>query len=213
MADRRNGKFPTRRRGQRLWLHGIAQVSMAEVNGSSSHATDRDPRSALVATLAASALCCSHAAYMRKRSSNASMRQGQVAFQSARCHRSGRNGRVESRRHQRPRLPRSTIARSRSAESTYRRRTASPSRALTRPSNAAPPVARCSIGTAAARPSLAAKTQGEPACESRRKGPGAPHSARRGLPRPAFAGRKGHEYDDVTPTYDKNLGRDPCRRY
>lgn len=26
-------------------------------------------------------------------------------------------------------------------------------------------------------------------------------------------GRKGREYDDVTPTYDKNLGRDPCRRY
>jgi hypothetical protein len=26
-------------------------------------------------------------------------------------------------------------------------------------------------------------------------------------------GRTGREYDDVTPTYDKNLGRDPCRRY
>ena len=26
-------------------------------------------------------------------------------------------------------------------------------------------------------------------------------------------GRKGREYDDVTPTYEKNLGRDPCRRY
>lgn len=26
-------------------------------------------------------------------------------------------------------------------------------------------------------------------------------------------GRRGREYDDVTPTYEKNLGHDPCRRY
>jgi hypothetical protein len=25
-------------------------------------------------------------------------------------------------------------------------------------------------------------------------------------------GRSGREFDDVTPTYDKNLGRDPCRK-
>lgn len=26
-------------------------------------------------------------------------------------------------------------------------------------------------------------------------------------------GRRGREHDDTTSTYDKNLGRDPCRRY
>ena len=26
-------------------------------------------------------------------------------------------------------------------------------------------------------------------------------------------GRRGQENDEVTPTYDKNLGRDPCRKY
>lgn len=26
-------------------------------------------------------------------------------------------------------------------------------------------------------------------------------------------GRSGREHDDVTPTYERNLGRDPCRRY
>jgi hypothetical protein len=35
----------------------------------------------------------------------------------------------------------------------------------------------------------------------------------RQMARAGSIGRAGHERDDSVPTYDKNLGRDPCRRY
>jgi len=35
----------------------------------------------------------------------------------------------------------------------------------------------------------------------------------RRLARAGSIGRAGHERDEIVSTYDRNLGRDPCRRY